>query len=220
MSSILAIDTSTNRGSVAVLGEDGTLLFAEDFSADRTHSAALFSVLERAKLAAGEIGCLAVGLGPGSYAGVRISIAAALGFQLVTDAELVGVASVSALETELESYVAIGDARRETFYWTRVESGTCTQGPELIDQTELERRIATETSPLFVTELLPLCPQAHQALPSATRIAKNAAARRGILATTDLEPIYLREPHITPPKKTLTPANKPSPTTAPSTPTE
>ena len=43
----LAIDTSTTRGSVALLA-DGILRLEENFLADRSHSATLFAVLERA----------------------------------------------------------------------------------------------------------------------------------------------------------------------------
>jgi len=38
------------------------------------------------------------------------------------------------------------------------------------------------------------------AYPSARRLAAWAIQQRGVLMTGDLEPIYLREPHITQPK--------------------
>ena len=78
---ILAIDTSTSRGSVALL-VDGELRLDETFTADRSHSASLFAVLERARGLVPTIDVVAVGLGPGSYAGVRIAIAAAMGLEL------------------------------------------------------------------------------------------------------------------------------------------
>ena len=46
------------------------------------------------------------------------------------------------------------------------------------------------------------------ALPSALLLARLAEAGRSIVATGDLEPIYLREPHITQPK--AAPGNPPS----------
>src|SRR5581483_4579964 len=126
---ILAIDTSTSRGSVAVLA-DGKLTFSEDFTADRSHSATLFTILARAKEAGPPFQKIVIGLGPGSYAGVRIAIAAAIGLQLATGAELVGLPSVTAWDTGVARYVATGDARRETYYWTRIENGVCAAGPE------------------------------------------------------------------------------------------
>src|SRR3954469_21764984 len=96
--SILALETSTMHGSVAVLGDDGAVRFEHRFVADRTHSSALFAALERARAEAGDWTQIVVGLGPGSYAGVRIAISAALGLAMTTGAELLGVPSVATLE--------------------------------------------------------------------------------------------------------------------------
>jgi tRNA threonylcarbamoyladenosine biosynthesis protein TsaB len=138
----LAIDTSTTRGGVALL-VDGILQLDESFVADRSHSASLFSVLERARaLIPGQhLDQMAIGLGPGSYAGVRIAIAAAIGFEFGLGALLLGIPSAAALETEAPHYLAIGDARRETFYFTRVEDGACLEGPLLATESELRARL-------------------------------------------------------------------------------
>ena len=197
---ILAIDTSTNHGSVALLA-DGEMRLAETFTADRTTSSSLFAVLERAVALAPRVDQVAIGLGPGSYAGVRIAIAAAIGLELGGGAQLVGIPSVAALETDAPGYLAIGDARRETFYFTRVADGVCVEGPLLATATELSGRLAAHPAlPVFATEALAGFPSARIALPSAARLARLAEAARGITATCDLEPIYLREPHITLPK--------------------
>ncbi|RYF02799.1 MAG: hypothetical protein EOO40_12900, partial [Deltaproteobacteria bacterium] len=79
--------------------------------------------LEKVRNIAPKVDQIVIGLGPGSFAGVRISIAAALGMQLIQDAELVGIPSVAALETGTPRYIAVGDARRDTFYWSEVEAG-------------------------------------------------------------------------------------------------
>jgi tRNA threonylcarbamoyl adenosine modification protein YeaZ len=198
---ILAIDTSTNRGSVALWADD-TLVLDESFIADRSHSATLFAVLERAVAAVPRPDQIAVGLGPGSYAGIRIAIAAAIGLELGTGARLVGLPSVAALETSEPRYLAIGDARRETFYFTRVEDGTCVEGPLLLSEAELRDRLAAHPEmPVLATEPVPGFPAAQIALPSAARLAHLTALDLSIFATGDLEPIYLREPHITQPKK-------------------
>jgi len=196
---VLAIDTSTTRGSVAVL-DNGEKIFGEDFAADRSHSASLFVALERAKAASPKFEQIAIGLGPGSYAGVRIAIAAAIGLHLAMNAELVGLPSVAALETGSDRYIAVGDARRQTFYWTEVDGGLCIDGPHLFTETEFRDRLAATPLPVFASEALPLFPDVQLALPSASRLAQLAAANRGITARGDLEPIYLREPHITQPK--------------------
>src|SRR4051812_34509211 len=95
---ILALETSTSRGSVA-LWRDGALVLEEVFTADRSHSSALFPILQRARALAPQIDVIAVGLGPGSYAGVRIAISAAMGLAMADGARLLGLASVAALET-------------------------------------------------------------------------------------------------------------------------
>jgi tRNA threonylcarbamoyladenosine biosynthesis protein TsaB len=198
---ILAIDTSTPHGSVAVLA-DGALVLAENFVADRSHSSSLFAVLERARKIVARVDAVAIGLGPGSYAGVRIAIAAGIGFELGGDARLIGIPSVAALETDAPHYIAIGDARRETFYFTRVENGVCVEGPLLATAPELRAHLSANSSlPVFSSALLPEFPEAKIALPSAARIATLAVSQRGIVAAGELEPIYLREPHITQPRQ-------------------
>ena len=197
---ILAIDTSTTHGSVALLAE-GELRLEETFTADRTTSSTLFAVLERAVALAPRVDQVAVGLGPGSYAGVRIAIAAAIGLDIGAGAQLVGLPSVAALAVEAAGYVAIGDARRETFYFTRVEDGACVEGPLLVSESELRERLVTHaTLPVFTSAALAAFPEGQIALPSAVRLARLASAGRGITATGDLDPISLREPHITLPK--------------------
>lgn len=197
---ILSIDTSTPHGSVALL-VDGELRLDEIFTADRSHSASLFVVLENARALADRVDLVAVGLGPGSFAGVRIAIAAAIGLELSLGAKVVGIPSVAALETAEPTYVVVGDARRETFYFTRVEEGVCVEGPLLATEAELRGLLMTWAAlPVFATVELPEVPSARIALPSAAILARLAAEGRGIVATGDLEPIYLREPHITQPK--------------------
>jgi tRNA threonylcarbamoyl adenosine modification protein YeaZ len=196
----LALDTSTPRGSVALLDGE-TFLFDEKFTADRSHSSSLFVALEKVRALTERIDLLAVGLGPGSFAGVRIAIAAAIGLRFSFGARLVGLPSVAALETAAPEYVAIGDARREAFYFSRVEQGECVDGPLLATERELAQRLeASAGIPVFATEPVLQFPAAQIALPSAAILARLAAAQRGIVATETLEPIYLREPHITQPK--------------------
>jgi tRNA threonylcarbamoyl adenosine modification protein YeaZ len=194
----LALDTSTNRGSVALVA-DGALLLEESFTADRSHSATLFPILERARGISAKIDRVVVGLGPGSYAGVRISIAAALGFEIGLGARLVGIPSVAALEVVEPRYLAIGDARRSTFYFTEVHDGICVDGPRLMDEGELREALAWLGLSTYCPAPLPAFPETRLALPAARLLAQLADAERGIVATGDLEPIYLREPHITQP---------------------
>ncbi|HEX8309887.1 MAG TPA: tRNA (adenosine(37)-N6)-threonylcarbamoyltransferase complex dimerization subunit type 1 TsaB [Chthoniobacteraceae bacterium] len=196
----LAIDTSTSTGSVAVFAFDD-IVFEETFTADRSHSSALFVTLEKAKKRARRIDQVAIGLGPGSYAGVRIAIAGALGLQLGLGAVLVGIPSVAALATDATSYLAVGDARRETFYFTLVVDGICREGPTLLTEHQLRIKLDEHsTLPVLSSSGIPAFPTVQIAAPSAAKLARLAAAGRGIVAEGDLEPLYLREPHITQPR--------------------
>ncbi|MEK0449333.1 MAG: tRNA ((37)-N6)-threonylcarbamoyltransferase complex dimerization subunit type 1 TsaB [Verrucomicrobiota bacterium] len=197
---ILALETSTSRGSIALLDGD-RLLLDEVFPCDRSQGSDLYRMLERAKEMAGVFKTIAVGIGPGSYAGVRISIASALGLALASGAELVGLASVAAIETDATEYLAIGDARRDTYYYSRVKDGVCVEAPQLLDAAALAGRLGELPElPVFSTTHLTGFPRAEVALPRAAILARLACAGRGILARGDFEPLYLREPHITQPK--------------------
>lgn len=196
---VLAIETSTVRGTVAALA-DGNVVFHEAFACERGHSSDLFLHLDTALRALGRCDRVVVGLGPGSYSGVRIAIAAAIGIGFGTGAELVGIPSVVAIETEAFRYRVIGDARRGAFYFAEVNGRDCVEGPALISPTELEVKLASEVCPLFASAPLPAFPQAQLAFPSALELARLAANDRGICNRRDLEPIYLRDVHITQPR--------------------
>lgn len=195
----LAIDTSTPRGSVAVVAFD-EVVFEENICADRNHSSALFAALQNARSNARRIDRIAVGLGPGSYAGIRIAISAALGMQLALECKLVGIPSVAALENGWQRSLVIGDARRGSFYCTAVEHGICIDGPVLINEMDLRERIDGLGWPVFTTERLHDFPTAQISAPSAAILGRLAGQARSIVQTGDLEPLYLRDPHITQPK--------------------
>ena len=196
----LAIDTSTARGSVAVL-ENGVLHFSENFTAERSHSSHLFSSLERASLSVPRYDQVVIGLGPGSYSGVRIAIAAAIGIEFALKVPLIGIASTAALETEVTHYQTIGDARRGTFYYAQFCEGVGLEGPLLLTAEALKEQLALHPLlPIFTSDSLPDFPEAMIAYPSASKLARLVEQGIGIHSTGDLEPIYLREPHITLPK--------------------
>jgi tRNA threonylcarbamoyladenosine biosynthesis protein TsaB len=189
----LALETSTPRGGVALF-KDRELAFSESFTADRSHSSELFAVIERALAGGARPGRIVVGLGPGSYAGVRIAIAAGIGISVATGAELVGVPSVAALDSG--EYVALGDARRGSYYFAAVNDGEMGAGPMLLTREELELRLAGMQAPVFSSEELGL-PGVQIRFPEVNRIGRLGIEGRGVWARGVLEPIYLRDPHIT-----------------------
>jgi tRNA threonylcarbamoyladenosine biosynthesis protein TsaB len=203
---VLAIDCSTARGSISLASGEGALIWRAEFIAGRGHGGKLFSTLADALKIAGEPpdGALAeiiVGLGPGSYSGVRQAIAAAIGLSAATGARLAGVPSSLALETDAASYQAIGDARRGTFYYTAVERGVCVAGPELADnRAALDERLSERPGwPVLTVECGEITLSgATAALPLAERLLATPASER---RTLPLEPIYLRPPSITLPAR-------------------
>src|SRR5207302_10670426 len=115
---ILALELSTARGSLAWL--DGNLNNAREWPNDRKNSAAFFQNLEvvTKKFASPEV--IIVGLGPGSYAGTRIAISAAIGVQLSSNARLIGLSSICVMEFDTLEYCMSGEARRLSFFLARV----------------------------------------------------------------------------------------------------
>jgi tRNA threonylcarbamoyl adenosine modification protein YeaZ len=197
---ILALEMSTAQGSIA-WREDGTALFDCRFAADRKHSGAFFENVQLCLERFGRPEQIIVGLGPGSYAGVRIAIATAVGLRSATKGKVTGIPSICALDVEASDYCVIGDARRQSFFFARVEDGQLAEGPILESPGELEARIQKLTLPVYASEWLPRFPVAKLAYPSAGRLAEIVRLHAGEIDGA-LEPIYLREPHITVAKAT------------------
>ena len=202
----LAIECSTSRGSVAGR-RAGELVFSERFTAARGHGSALFEVVQRALKTLSTCDQVVVGLGPGSYSGVRIAIAAAIGLEIGLDCTLLGIPSIAAIQTDEKSYLVTGDARRQQFFLARVENGIVTEGPDLLSLAELAVRLAPPPPlPVFTSAPIESLPHLEIGFPAAEILTRLGEQRRGIIATGALEPIYLREPHITQPQN---PSNPP-----------
>ena len=151
----------------------------------------------------GKADTIIVGLGPGSYAGTRIAISAAIGLQAAAQARLIGFPSICAIECDATEYCVIGDARRQTFFFARVRDNNLVEGPDLMSEAELREKLAKldNKMSIFTTEKLPQLARAELRYPSAKLLARLAADSKREFIQPPLEPMYLREPHITIPKK-------------------
>ncbi|MBP7951820.1 MAG: tRNA (adenosine(37)-N6)-threonylcarbamoyltransferase complex dimerization subunit type 1 TsaB [Verrucomicrobiales bacterium] len=199
--SILALETSTPQASLAVW-RDGGLVREEVFVSERSHNARLFAPLRRALLAAGDLRCLVVGTGPGSYAGVRVGIAAALGISLANNVPLIGWPSLLAVDGD--GYAIVGDARRSTWHFSAVHGGRL-DGPYVGDAQETAARCAAHAGKILTFDAVsPAFCQAESAIPSAVRLVEIVArlphAEIVRLAAQPVEPLYLAEPFVTSPK--------------------
>lgn len=94
---ILAIDTSSDRLAIGLANSEGSIGELNG-AGDRRHSElilkAIDSVLRDAKLTPAQIGYLAVLTGPGSFTGLRVGIATALGLGRAWDKRVLAVGNV------------------------------------------------------------------------------------------------------------------------------
>ena len=193
----LAIETSGPRGSIALGRGDREILWQHEFLTGPTAGGLLFVALDECIRAEPPPVRILVGVGPGSYAGVRMALAAATGLGLALDLEPIAVPSVCAYDVSAPAFHAVGDARRGAFYYTAIAGNRCRRGPEILDEEALHARLNSEREwPVFSVEPLTNFPTAQRAVATAVRLLQAAVENPPRI----LEPIYLREPHITQPR--------------------
>ena len=199
---VLALELSSARGSIALLNE-GEIKFDREWPNDRKNSGPFFEHLAEVQKQFGKADTIIVGLGPGSYAGTRIAISAAIGLQVATRARLIGYPSICAIECDAPEYCVVGDARRNSFFYARVCDRDLAEGPSLMSEAELREKLAKldRKMSIFTTEKLPQFERAELRYPAAKMLAQLAMNAKRNFAEPPLEPMYLREPHITIPKK-------------------
>src|ERR1700692_4636591 len=105
---ILALELSSACGNLAFLG--GKTEFLREWPNDRKNSGPFFEYLAEVQKELGKPETIIVGLGPGSYAGTRIAISAAIGLQAASRTRLIGFPSICAIECDTAEYCVIGDA--------------------------------------------------------------------------------------------------------------
>jgi tRNA threonylcarbamoyladenosine biosynthesis protein TsaB len=123
---LLALDTALGATQVAVF--DGTTALASERQEMATgHAEALLPMVERVLVAAGRgyggLDRIAVTVGPGTFTGVRIALAAARALGLALGKPVVGVTTLAALAHERGAVVAVIDARRGEIYAQRFDDG-------------------------------------------------------------------------------------------------
>jgi tRNA threonylcarbamoyladenosine biosynthesis protein TsaB len=197
---ILALELSTARGSLAWLDRNVTN-FTREWPNDRKNSAAFFENLADVTKKLGSPDAIIVGLGPGSYAGTRIAISAAIGM-VSSGARLIGFPSICAMECDANEYCVIGDARRKSFFFARIGANNLVEGPTLLSESQLKSKLDTIeiATPVFTSDSLPQLERTVVCFPSAVVLARLARNPQRSFSLPPLEPIYLREPHITMPK--------------------
>jgi len=156
---ILAMYTATSCCTVALTSgkrQGGRVLAELSLSGKITHSRRLLLNIDRllkdTGLAWQQISAIAIGLGPGSFTGLRIGMATAKGLAAAAAKPLVGVSTLDMLAAQCSSPLLIGsvlDARKKevyaAFYRCGAEGLTCRiTEPVVIAPTVLAREIREE----------------------------------------------------------------------------
>ena len=215
---ILALEFSSPQRSVAiaragrVLGEvietgaglrPGQKTGASSRPAGATGAFSMIATaLDEAKLEREQIEILAVGLGPGSYTGVRVALSMAQGWQLAHGVKLLGVSSMDCLAAQAQAERIFGrvnvmvDAQRNEFYLAAYDisaDGWNTIRPlRIVTAGEIQSGAGTGEI-LAGPEVTRWFPGGRTIFPRAATLARLAMGRDSFVAGEKLEPIYLRE---------------------------
>ena len=202
---ILGLEFSSPQRSVAVLRTGGATMAAEVVETGG-HGANAFGMIEQVlaetKVEREHVDVLAVGLGPGSYTGIRAAISMAQGWQLARGVKLLGVGSAEAVAAQAGAEKIFGrvsvviDAQRNEFYLASYEitpDGWRETAPlKILSLAEVQSR-AEADGILIGPEVTRWFPGGRLISPSAAALAELAARRRNFTPGENLEPIYLRE---------------------------
>ncbi len=216
---ILAIDTALGACSVCVMEAGRVLPIALDSEEMATgHAEALMPMIERVmKLVDGGFTSLervAVSIGPGSFTGLRIGIAAARAIGLAAEIPVVGVSTLSAyaaplINAEESGVIAVGiDARHgAVFFQAFTAAGRTIVLPRVISLKEAGRaigsgpvKLAGSGAAALAVEAMSLGLKASiadmRAAPDVTWVARLGLAADP--ATAVPKPLYLRAPSAAP----------------------
>lgn len=221
---ILALETSAKACSAAVT-EDGEVIGSSFLCTGLTHSRVLMpmvqSMLETAGLKVDDCDAVAVAVGPGSFTGIRIGIAAAKGLAFAANKPAVGISTLEAMATGVSCMdgliVCAMDARRAQVYNAvfSARDGVLTRltpdRPIALDdlreelkKDEKRKIIVGDGAHLCYTNFLKnqipcVMAPSHLRMQSAVSVAlaAEAAMREGhSVSAQDLAPVYLRPVQI------------------------
>jgi len=196
---ILALEFSSPQRSVAVVREGE---FHEALSGSIEPFTMIDQALRDATLEREQIECIVVGLGPGSYTGIRSAISIAQGWQLARPIQLLGISSVECIAAQAQADGATGrvnvivDAQREEFYIAGYELGAdgireieplrIVTGAEVITRADIGEV-------LIGPEVMRWFPSGKTIFPRAAMLGRMALTRTDFISGEKLVPIYLRE---------------------------
>jgi tRNA threonylcarbamoyl adenosine modification protein YeaZ len=203
------METSSPQGSAALLEPEGNL-WEETLGMGTIQGQSLAPCVERLLHSRGlkpdGIGVLAVGLGPGSYTGLRVGIALARAFAFATERPLVGISSFAALALaagrENEEILVVCKADQENFYHAlfRIEGGRPRLseghgiGPRetVLAMAKSDRKVVGPGAEALLGTSIP---DPLRTFPGAAFVARLGLTRyqeKGASLDEELQPLYLR----------------------------
>jgi tRNA threonylcarbamoyladenosine biosynthesis protein TsaB len=208
---ILALEFSSPQRSVAVVRRragDAAFVASEVVETGAGGTRA-FGMVEDALREAGlereQIEVLAIGLGPGSYTGIRVALSVAQGWQLASPnggVKLLGVSSAEGVAARAQAEKISGrvsvviDAQRNEFYLASYEISAAgrkeVEPLRILTRAEVESR-AGANELLIGPEVTRWFPNGRMVFPRAAMLGQLALNRDDFAAGNQLEPIYLRE---------------------------
>ncbi|MEQ9643667.1 MAG: tRNA (adenosine(37)-N6)-threonylcarbamoyltransferase complex dimerization subunit type 1 TsaB [Alphaproteobacteria bacterium] len=207
---LLAVDTALQRLSVAI-GEGGEVRAARSIPLPRGHAERLLpfaaEVLDDAGLGYPDLDALAVTLGPGTFTGVRVGLAAVRALALALARPVIGFTTLQVLAVQArpapdETVLALLDARRDEVYAQAFDHDIRPLAePRILALDDIAGALPTGPTVVVGTGIRPL----RERLPAGLRraraaIAPEAAHMIGLAHRLDLRggpspaPVYLRRP--------------------------
>lgn len=190
---ILGFDTSAAHCAAVLLSGDRIIAgIAQDMSKGQAERLVplLQEVLSTASANWGDLDALGVGIGPGNFTGIRISVATARGLALALNLHAVGVSGFDALAFgTARPFSALIDAPRAQVYRQDFLENEC-HAPklQLREEADAELARASLTTPAALPPLV-----------LAEQIAR-IAATKWQTETTPPAPLYLRPADAAPPR--------------------
>jgi tRNA threonylcarbamoyl adenosine modification protein YeaZ len=195
---ILALDTSTAACTAALLERDGTVVASRDEVIGRGHAERVVPMIE--EMLAGHVPSrILVGVGPGSFTGLRVGIAAAHGMAIGWSVPLSGMNSLALLAAsappgEGKIAAAMTGGHGELFVQTFNRRKLSATGP-ILNLTPAAAAAKVDAPLVVGSGALALVEARHSGealtiLPMASR----ALALPELLRTLECKPIYGRAP--------------------------